>query len=72
MAVLPKDKAEALNSYFQSVFTHVLQNDSIPSVSFNYEQDNREVKISPTGLLKLLGSLKTTKSCGPDFITAKF
>ena len=35
MAVLPKDKAEALNSYFQSVFTHVLQNDSIPSVSFN-------------------------------------
>ena len=33
---------------------------------------NREVKICPKGVLKPIGSLKTTKSCGPDFITAKF
>ena len=72
MAVLPtKDKAETLNSYFQSLFTHVLQNDLILSVSFNYERDNREVKICPKGVLKLLGSLQTTKSCGSDFIMAK-
>ena len=37
-----------------------MQNDLIPSVSFNYERDNREVKICPKGVLKLLRSLHTT------------
>ena len=68
-----KDKAEALNDYFQSVFTK--DNDLLPAFSPTtpaYINNMRHIVFSPNGVLKQLASLNPSKSAGPDGISPRF
>ena len=67
------DKAEALNDYFQSVFTK--DNGLLPAFSPSipaYINNMRDIVFSPNGVLKQLASLNPSKSAGPDGISPRF
>lgn len=65
-----KDKAEALNRQFCSVFTN--ENDSnLPDLGSSDIPDINDIEISTEGVLKLLNDLKTHKAAGPDGIPAR-
>ena len=68
-----KDKAEALNYYFQGVF--IKDNDLLPALSLTtpaYINNMRHIVFSPNGVLKQLASLNPSKSAGPDGISPRF
>ena len=68
-----KDKADALNDYFQSVFTK--DNGLLPAFSPTtpaYIKNVRHIVFSPNGVLKQLASLNLSKSAGPDGISPRF
>ena len=61
-----KDKADALNDYFQSVFTK--DNGLLPAFSPTtpaYINSMRHIVFSPNGVLKQLASLNLSKSAVP-------
>jgi len=63
-------KAEALNNYFQSVFTKEDQT-NIPSLDSNTEDsipDIPDIAFSVEGICQLLSELDTNKASGPDEI----
>ena len=67
-----KDKANLLNKQFESVFTR--DNGflpSTPSISHNIYSSIGEIKFDEAGVRKLLTTLNTSKSCGPDGISAR-
>ena len=66
IAVSDKDKAEALNGQFSSVFTR----DSFDSIPFQRPNCSRmaDISVSTFGVEKLLKNLKTSKAMGPDNI----
>ena len=67
-----KDKANLLNKQFESVFTR--DNGflpSTPSISHNNYSSIGEIKFDEAGVRKLLTTLNTSKSCGPDGISAR-
>ena len=67
-----KDKANLLNKQFESVFTR--DNGflpSTPSISHNIYSSIGEIKFDEAGVRKLLTTLNTSKSCGPDGILAR-
>ena len=68
-----KDKADALNDYFQSVFTK--DNGLLPAFSPTtpaYINNMRHIVVSPNGVLKQLASLNLSKSAVPDGISPRF
>ena len=67
-----KDNAQALNDYFQSVFTK--DNGLLPAFSPStpaYINNVRDTVFSPNGVLKRLASLNPSKSAGPDGISPR-
>jgi len=61
-----KEKAELLNEYFTSVFTHE-KLENLPNLESKIEKPPPvEVDFSPEVVEKKLKRLKTTKSAGPD------
>ena len=67
-----KDKADALNKYFESVFTKddgVLP-DSSPTVPAHLKPMG-DILFSQIGFLKLLANLNPSKSAGPDAISSR-
>ncbi|KAJ8020472.1 RNA-directed DNA polymerase from mobile element jockey [Holothuria leucospilota] len=65
-----KDKAKALNNQFCSVFTKEDLN-SMPVIDSSPIPVIGDIKISTTGVLKLLTDLKVHKAAGPDNVTAR-
>ena len=68
-----KDMAEALNDYFQSVFTK--DNGLLPAslpITPAYINNMRHIVFSPNSVLKQLASLNPSKSAGPDGISPRF
>ena len=64
-----KDKANALNNHFKSVFTkeNLL---TMPTMDSNIEVPNMpDISISQSGIHKLLITLDTNKASGPDCIS---
>ena len=70
-AIQDKDKAEALNNYFTSVFTD--ENPELPNQTTEVEDENciPELTITEEVVLKKLKSLKPDKSPGPDGLHPK-
>ena len=67
----PKDKANALNQQFSSVFSPI--SDYIPNLGQPKAPKIKDIVISPSGVAKLLKEKnKTNKSSGPDNISSKF
>ena len=66
----PKDKANALNQQFSSVFSPVT--DSSPNLGPAKFPRIKDIVVTTPGIEKLLKSSKTNKSGGPDNIPAKF
>ena len=64
-----KDKAEALNCQFQSVFTHE-DLTHLPSCNGPSHPVMPDISISVDGVLNLLKTLDTKKASGPDNISA--
>jgi len=67
-----KDKAEALNDYFQSVFTK--DKGLLPAFSPSipaYINNMRDMVFPPHGVLKQLASLNPSNSAGPDGISPR-
>ena len=65
-----KDKAEALNCQFQSVFTHEHLS-HLPSCCGPSQPVIPDISISVDGVLNLLKTLDTKKASGPDQIPAR-
>ena len=65
-----KDKAEALNCQFQSVFTHE-DLSHLPSCYGPSQPVIPDISISVDGVLNLLKTLDTKKASGPDQIPAR-
>jgi exonuclease III len=65
-----KDKAEALNRQFQSVFT--VDDDNIPNKGPPRYPSIPDLSIGEEGVRKQLSSINARKACGPDEIPAKF
>lgn len=65
-----KEKAEALNKQFCSVFTRE-ELSSIPTLGTSTVPDMPDIEISVTGVEKLLRNLKVNKAPGPDNIPAR-
>ncbi|XP_072042262.1 uncharacterized protein [Amphiura filiformis] len=63
-----QDKATALNSHFQSVFTQETDTCSIPQKGISPYPSISELIIGVEGVEKQLSSLNPTKACGPDEI----
>ena len=69
MCTSDKSKAEALNSYFYSVFTQErLPIPTEPTSPFNQIPD---IEISAHGVHRQLFQLNPRKACGPDEIPAR-
>ena len=66
----PKDKANALNQQFSSVFSPIL--DYIPSLGPAKAPKIKDIVFNTSGIEKLLRNSKPNKSSGPDNIPAKF
>ena len=67
-----KDKTEALNDYFQSVFTK--DSGQLPAFSPSipaYINNMRDLMFSPNGVLKQLASLNPSKLAGPAGISLR-
>lgn len=65
-----QEKAEILNSYFQSVYTQEdLKN--IPNMTGNQIPDIPEIEITVEGVKKLLEDMEPNKASGPDQIPAR-
>ncbi len=64
-----KEKALALNEYFQSVFT--VENDQIPQLPQTNHPTIPDLHISANGIQKLLSNLNASKASGPDSIPAR-
>ena len=65
-----QDKAEALNTHFQSVFTQESK-DSIPDKGKSPFQSIPNLHIETAGVEKQLLSLNPTKACGPDELSPR-
>ena len=65
-----QDKAEALNTHFQSVFTQESK-DSIPDKGKSPFQSIPNLHIDIAGVEKQLLSLNPTKACGPDELSPR-
>ncbi|XP_072024943.1 uncharacterized protein [Amphiura filiformis] len=63
-----QEKATALNSHFQSVFTQETDTCSIPQKGISPYPSISELIIGVEGVEKQLSSLNPTKACGPDEI----
>jgi Reverse transcriptase (RNA-dependent DNA polymerase) len=70
MATIDKEKADTLNKFFSSVFTRENMG-SMPDLEEREVQQLTEIKIMQEEVLKILKSLKTDKSPGPDGIHAR-
>lgn len=66
----PKEKADALNKQFSSVFSPIL--DHIPNLDKPNFANIKDIVISTNGVAKLLRNTKPNKASGPDNIPAKF
>lgn len=66
-----KQKADILNSQFQSVYTQE-NTDSIPDKGPSPHPTMTGLKIQPAGVTKLLRDLKPHKASGPDSIPTFF
>ena len=62
-----KDKAEVLNQYFCSVYTH--EDPNIPDLGPSNTPDIDDITITEEGIKKLLESLNPNKAPGPDDIS---
>ena len=69
LASEPKQKAEALNTQFQSVFTR--ESDFIPTSPQQRAPPMPDLEISREGVEKLLLKLKPNKAAGPDNISPR-
>ena len=65
------DKAEVLNSYFQSVFTHELDTE-LPDKGPSPYPSMSNIDITTQGTAKLLNGLNIHKASGPDLISTRF
>ena len=65
------DKAEVLNSYFQSVFTHELDTE-LPDKGPSPYPSMSNINITIQGIVKLLNGLNVHKASGPDMISTRF
>ena len=61
-----KEKAEAFNDFFCSVFTDENLNNIPPVEEKNFDFPLSSVSITPDKVFKKLKSLKKNKSAGPD------
>ena len=66
----PKEKANALNRQFSSVFSPI--SDSVPDLGPAKATTIPDIVFEVNGIQKLLKNTKTNKSSGPDNISAKF
>ena len=66
----PKEKANALNRQFSSVFSPI--SDFIPNLGPPKAPTIKDIVITENGINKLLKATKVNKSSGPDDIPAKF
>ena len=66
----PKEKANALNRQFSSVFSPI--SDSVPDLGPAKAPSIPDIVFEVNGIKKLLKNTKTNKSSGPDNISAKF
>ena len=66
----PKEKADALNQQFASVFSPI--SDSLPNLGTPKAPKIQDIVITTNGIAKLLSKIKPNKASGPDNIPAKF
>ena len=66
----PKEKANALNRQFSSVFSPI--SDSVPDLGPAKASSIPDIVFEVNGIKALLKNTKTNKSSGPDNISAKF
>ncbi|KAK3748663.1 hypothetical protein RRG08_000895 [Elysia crispata] len=64
-----QEKAETLNSFFQSVFTCEDKDQMPDPPSCTYDHALEDIEILEDSVTKLLKSLNTKKAAGPDGIT---
>ena len=65
-----QDKAEILNNYFRSVYTHE-DTANIPNLSGNPYPEMPPINVTPEGVEKLLADLQPNKASGPDQLPAR-
>ena len=70
MATTNKNKAEALNRQYQSVFTKE-DMENFPEKEPTNIPDMQDIRIDIPGVEKLLLNLKPGKACGPDQIPVR-
>lgn len=61
------DKANILNQQFKSVFT-IDSNNELPPLNYNRYPSMPKIRVTTSGISKLLKNLKIQKSSGPDQI----
>ena len=62
------DKAEVLNSFFQSVFTHE-QGTELPNKGPSPYPSMSDINVTIQGIVKLLNNLNVHKASGPDLVS---
>ena len=65
------DKAEVLNSYFQSIFTNELDTE-LPNKGPSPYPSMSNIDVTIQGIAKLLNGLNVHKASGPDLISTRF
>ena len=70
--ILPKEKANALNRQFASVFTDSTPDPPLDIPSSFQTSDIQTINITEPGVFKLLATLDTSKAAGPDNIPARY
>ena len=63
-----KEKADALNDFFSSVFTEEPEGDMPPPLEFEIPFDLEQIDITEESVEKIMLNLKTDKASGPDGI----